>query len=101
MVHIDIPRSVEIWAWVLRITSCSIIGENLIWRFFMIYQTAKLKSSPNFPAIRYYPMLHYLLTHSSSTDYIIVIADYNLHALSVQRFADRLRETGKEEVAEP
>ena len=37
----------------LRITACFIIGENLIWRFFVIRQTAKLKSSPNFPAIRY------------------------------------------------
>ena len=30
-----------------------LFGENLIWRFFTIRQTAKLKSSPNFPAIRY------------------------------------------------
>ena len=36
------------------ITSGFIIGENLIWQFFTIHQTAKLKSSPNFPAIRYY-----------------------------------------------
>ncbi len=30
-----------------------IMRENLIWRFLMIRQTAKLKSSPNFPTIRY------------------------------------------------
>ena len=47
---------------VLRITSCFIIGENLIWRFFTIRQTAKLKSSPNFPAIRY--MDTYRVEHS-------------------------------------
>ena len=35
-----------------------LFGENLIWRFFTIRQTAKLKSSPNFPAIRYYPEIH-------------------------------------------
>ena len=30
-----------------------LFGENLIWRFFTIRQTAKLKFSLNFPAIRY------------------------------------------------
>ena len=30
-----------------------IMRENLIWHFFMIHQTAKLKSSPIFPTIRY------------------------------------------------
>ena len=39
--------------WVVWITSCFIIGENLICRFFTIRQTTKLKSSPNFPTIRY------------------------------------------------
>ena len=53
VVHVDIPQSTDICAWVLRITSCFIIAENLICRFFMICQIAKLKSSPNFPAIRY------------------------------------------------
>ena len=33
--------------------SCFIIGENLIWRLFVIRQITKLKSSPNFPAIQY------------------------------------------------
>ena len=40
----------ELCAWVLRITSCFIIGDG---GCFAIRQTAKLKSSPNFPAIRY------------------------------------------------
>ena len=30
-----------------------IIDKNLIWQLFTIRQTAKLKSSPNFPTIRY------------------------------------------------
>ena len=52
--HVDI-----LCVWVLRIASCFTIGENLIWRFFTSRQTAKLKSSPNFPALRYYLRYRY------------------------------------------
>ena len=43
VVHIDIPRSVEICALVLRITSCFIIGKNLIWRFFYDSPSCQIK----------------------------------------------------------
>ena len=46
--------SVQICMWVLQITLCFIIGEHFIRQIFTIRQTAKLKSSPNFPAILWY-----------------------------------------------
>ena len=47
-VHVNIFHTVEMCSWVLQMTSCFIIGENLI---FTIHQTAKWKSSPIFPAV--------------------------------------------------
>lgn len=40
--------------WVLRITSCFVIGEIKFGRCCAIRQTVKLKSLPNFPAIQYF-----------------------------------------------
>ena len=51
--HIDIPICRDVRG-CYRLHHAFIIGEKLInLAIFLIRQTAKLKSSPNFPAIRY------------------------------------------------